>query len=47
MKTDIGSGMTADPVHTNKMNAKALEISATPPPPPATPKSAGSSSSDK
>ena len=47
MKTDIGSGMTADPVHTNKMNAKALEISATPPPPPATPKPAGSSSSDK
>lgn len=47
MKLDIGSGMTADPIHTNKMNAQALEISATPPPPPTAPKASVSSSSDK
>ncbi len=47
MKLDIGSGMTSDPVHTNKMNAQALEISATPPPPPTAPKASVSSSSDK
>jgi len=46
MKTDIGAGMTPDPVHTNKMNAKALELSAMPPPAPApaAPKKASSSS---
>jgi hypothetical protein len=47
MKTDIKLGMTPDPIHTNTMNAKALEISATPPPPPPPPKASGSSSSDK
>jgi len=46
MKTDIGAGMTPDPVHTNKMNAKALELSAMPPPAPApaAPKKTSSSS---
>ena len=43
MKTDISTKMTPDPVHTNTMNAKALEISAMPPPAPA-PSSNGSSS---
>ena len=50
MEEDIKSGMTPDPVHTNQMNAKALELSATPPPPPAAPapkQSSGSSDSDK
>jgi len=50
MAQDIKSGMTPDPVHTNQMNAKALELSATPPPPPAAPApktSSGSSNSDK
>jgi hypothetical protein len=44
MEEDINSGMTPDPVHTNQMNAKALEISATPPPPPAAPAPKKSSS---
>jgi hypothetical protein len=44
MANDIKSGMTPDPVHTNQMNAKALEISATPPPPPAAPAPKKSSS---
>jgi len=46
MKTDISAGMTPDPVHTNQMNAKALELSAMPPPAPApaAPKKASSSS---
>jgi hypothetical protein len=43
MKMDISTKMTPDPVHTNTMNAKALEISAMPPPAPA-PSSNGSSS---
>ena len=45
MKNDIGAGMTPDPVHTNKMNAKALELSAMPPPAPAPAASKSSSSS--
>jgi len=46
MKTDISAGMTPDPVHTNQMNAKALELSAMPPPAPApaAPKKTSSSS---
>ena len=43
MKTDIGSKMVPDPVHTNTMNAKALELTANPPPP-AAPSSSSSSS---
>jgi len=45
MKNDIGAGITPDPVHTNKMNAKALELSAMPPPAPAPAASKASSSS--
>jgi hypothetical protein len=41
MKKEIGSSMAPDPVHTNKMNAKVLELSATPPPAPAPPNSGG------
>ena len=44
MKIDIGVGMTADPIHTNKMNAKVLELSATPPPAPVAPKASSSDS---
>ena len=50
MQNDIKSGMTPDPVHTNQMNAKALELTAMPPPPPAAPapkKASGASDSDK
>jgi hypothetical protein len=45
MKTDITSGLSPDPVHTNKMNAKALELSAMPPPAPTAPAPKKSSSS--
>jgi len=50
MKNDISVGITPDPVHTNKMNAKALELSAMPPPAPVAPapkKASGGSDSDK
>jgi hypothetical protein len=47
MEQDIKSGMTPDPVHTNQMNAKALELSATPPPPPAPPAPKKSSSNSE
>jgi len=50
MAADIKNGIVPDPVHTNEMNAKALEIAATPPPPPAAPKPAkasGGNDSDK
>jgi hypothetical protein len=45
MAQDIKSGITPDPVHTNQMNAKALELSAMPPPAPAAPAPKKSSSS--
>ena len=47
MEQDIKSGMTPDPVHTNTMNAKALELSAIPPPPPAPPAPKKSSSNSE
>jgi len=37
MATDIQKGLVPDPVHTNEMNAKVLEMSAQPPELPAAP----------
>lgn len=47
MKNDIGSKIVPDPVHTNTMNAKALELTAMPPPAPTTSPTKSSSSSSK
>jgi len=47
MAEDIQKGIVPDPVHTNEMNAKVLEMSAQPPEPPAPAKASAETDSDK